>query len=1164
VRIDELSLQAFGPYTQVKLTLPGPFTLIHGPNEAGKSSLMRAITALLFGIPERTRDNFRHDYGQLRIGATLSRAGGETLTVVRRKGKTATLLDASGRPLDERSLAQFCGPLDESTFTTLFCLDHERLRQGGINLLAGGGEVGHSLFEAGTGLVGLKNALQQIEKEARELFRPQGSQPVINRALSRHAEARKRVRDSALRGDDWKKGYQAVEDARRELSECQAASHQVQRELERLGRITRNLPLLGRLARATDELAGLATVPLLPDDAASRRASAEAELHTRTARMEALDATLARLQQALAATEVDERVLAGSADIEALFADLGGWRHAAQDLPQRVQKRDHFRTAVALKRASLPPAALEPVDAGRLRKLILAHGPLASKVEELEAQARELDAAAHRDREHLTRAAVRIDTDPMRAGLDWVRALGPVEDRLREARTELDLLQASTSAALGSLGWWQGDAGAFERLVLPTKERIEAAEQELAEVAAADQRLASTLASKRMEGQQLATERAALEAAGEVPTAARVTEARLARQMVWNEMKAVYVEGRPSAGRPLWSDHETATREADRLVDALHTDVQRVTEYTMLGRRLDRIEAELVELQGQETAGRARRDQLEATWQTHWSTCLAAPRQPREGLAWLNRREELLRALQQARRLAGTVATLASQVREGEDLLARLFPDEHGPLSVRLAAAARRCDQAEARNLARREVEQRLEEREQALSVARQRGEAARQKEQQWQVAWTAALGPWGETSPAEVEGMLSRREELAAADASLSEEQKRIDGINQRLAAFTRRAAELTSALAPTLAGQDPAAASEALYRKLGTAQRAQQSRDSMLEQVARHQEEMAACRQAWKTAEDRLAALCLAAGCRREALPQVERQSARRRLLETEAADLQSQLVELNGPDLAKVVDEARAEDRDGLPGRIASLQERLAVLDQQRQDLTQREVKLDLALRAMDGGDRAAVAAQEAQEALAEIRDGAESYIRLVAAQFFLRRAIEAWRERNQGPLLSRASALFPRLTRGSFSAIRTSFDDKDRWVLVGIREDGTEVPVDGMSEGTVDQLYLALRLGALERHLGSSEPIPLVLDDILIHFDDERAVAALEVLEAVSHHTQVLFFTHHQHLAGLAREALGSRLQTLELGGQARGGSSQEGQLNGSILSSDPSMGIGAMR
>ncbi len=75
---------------------------------------------------------------------------------------------------------------------------------------------------------------------------------------------------------------------------------------------------------------------------------------------------------------------------------------------------------------------------------------------------------------------------------------------------------------------------------------------------------------------------------------------------------------------------------------------------------------------------------------------------------------------------------------------------------------------------------------------------------------------------------------------------------------------------------------------------------------------------------------------------------------------------------------------------------------------------------------------------------------------------------------------------------------------------------------MSEGTQDQLYLALRLASLRDQLNHHEPWPFIVDDILIKFDDRRALATLEVLEEIGKQSQEILFTHHAHLIELARE------------------------------------------
>ena len=91
-----------------------------------------------------------------------------------------------------------------------------------------------------------------------------------------------------------------------------------------------------------------------------------------------------------------------------------------------------------------------------------------------------------------------------------------------------------------------------------------------------------------------------------------------------------------------------------------------------------------------------------------------------------------------------------------------------------------------------------------------------------------------------------------------------------------------------------------------------------------------------------------------------------------------------------------------------------------------------------------------------------------------------------------------------------------------MLAGIRPDGERVHVEGMSNGTRDQLYLALRLASLEKYMESSEPMPFIVDDILVDFDDERSEAALNALAELAKKTQVILFTHHSRVVEQARK------------------------------------------
>jgi uncharacterized protein YhaN len=120
------------------------------------------------------------------------------------------------------------------------------------------------------------------------------------------------------------------------------------------------------------------------------------------------------------------------------------------------------------------------------------------------------------------------------------------------------------------------------------------------------------------------------------------------------------------------------------------------------------------------------------------------------------------------------------------------------------------------------------------------------------------------------------------------------------------------------------------------------------------------------------------------------------------------------------------------------------------------------------------------------------------------------------------------LFTLVTERRFVGLEPDYGSGDKPVLVGVRENGEKVPLAGLSDGTQDQLYLALRLASLEKFSADGEPLPLLVDDALVNFDNNRARAALKVLGDLAAATQVIFFTHHQHMVYLAGEAVAGQI------------------------------------
>jgi uncharacterized protein YhaN len=364
-----------------------------------------------------------------------------------------------------------------------------------------------------------------------------------------------------------------------------------------------------------------------------------------------------------------------------------------------------------------------------------------------------------------------------------------------------------------------------------------------------------------------------------------------------------------------------------------------------------------------------------------------------------------------------------------------------------------------------------------------------------------------------------------------------RIASLENATVQFEQEVAALVESVAPDLRGVTADQAVAQLQTRLTQAQTNAAQRQTLEQQRSQEQEQLDASLSAIRAARADLVRLFEAAkSTTREELIAAEEKAAKARDLARDRDELLRALAPLSG---GLPLEEFVAQ-LDGI--QIDDLSSQASVLGIQIGEkeaiIAQRQAEkgmLQAELNAMDGGEKAAQAHEEAQEAAAEIESLAARYLRLRLASGILRRQIERYREENQGPVIRRASELLPRLTRNSFSGLKTGFDEKDRPVLLGLRASGEEVPVTGMSEGTRDQLYLALRLASLERQMESGEPIPFVLDDILISFDNDRARDTLRVLADLCSRTQVLFFTHHTHLIDLAREAVPKGLLQLhELG------------------------------
>jgi len=1156
IRIARLDLLRWGHFDDRRIELgpTGALHVVYGGNEAGKSTTRRAIGALLFGVPERTTDRFGRPGGELRIGARLE-LDGVPVELIRRKGRKDTLLAADGRTvLDPAPLERALGSLTGEVHAGLMEITHASLVEGGEDLLEGRGAVGESLFAAAAGTTRLHRLMRELEEEADGLFTPRGRKKTLNSALAAHQTAARALRDAAVRApefDQRRREVSELDDAHRHAGEALA---DIEREIARLERLRGALPLVARRAAALAEAAELADASVLGADAPERRGAAERARETALARAGTAERALARRREQLAGLVVDEPLVAAAP----LVADVAARRTA---LRQDAAARDDLAAEIAADRArltalleglrgalggrSLEAVELDDVARERLEACLAARAGIDRAVQDaaraLEDAARRAEADAVVDD---TRAVA--DEGPLTAAIRAARGAGAPEEAADAARARERAARARADVITARLHPAATDAAALARLPVPAAPIVEALltehgrlDAEHADLDADRDRHVAALA-------ELQAERAAV--GGELTSLLdddALAVARHERDARWTAIRDAIDAGELPDPRAL-DDFEDELREADDLAD------HRVRHANEMG-LLASIDA-AIERQVREGEALAARDAalteavaaLAAAWSQAWAPVGELVPAPEAAAAWLGDRREVLMLLddaagaaEEAERAEALAARHAAALREAlEATGVTPAPGAHVTLAALLEQASEQVDALrEAREGAVRAAEAARRSADD-LATARTRHERALAEAADWRSQWETLRDGCGldpDLSADDALGALRRLADAVVLQRSIDERERRVAALAGRVAAFSTDVAAIVADVAPELAGREAAATAAVLAERLETARAVAHDRAAAEQEITERENERAEARAEAGEAEEHLAALRKAAGASDDAgLVRAEERSARAAALRVELARLAGEIAQAGGTDVDTVAAEVAELDADAVPAQLDELATGAARRRAERDEAFERLTRARDELARLEGSEEAPRAAQAAAGQLAEVRALAERYARARLAQRVLRDAIERYRADHEGPMLRRANELFPALTRERFSALITEFDEDDKSVLVAVTAAGERRRVEQLSDGTREQLFLALRLAAIERYVEASGAVPVVFDDVLLESDDPRARRILAALAELAARTQVLVFTHHRHLVALAREAVPSdRLDVVAL-------------------------------
>ena len=1158
MRLLRLSLLRFGSFTDTELdfaSTPQGLHLVFGPNEAGKSTALRALSAFFYGIPQRSPDAHLHSYSQLLLGASLE-ISGERQTWLRKKGRKNTLSAETGEAVGgARMRAALCGVGQES-FESAFALDGSRLRAGGQSLAEGSGETGQVLFDASSGGPAVERVLMALHAEADELFKAgRATKPLLNATLAKHAECKAAVKLRVTDPAKYAEQEQELANKRKQKALHDERLRELRAEQARLSRAKAVLPSLQHRAACLERLQQLAGAEHLAPDLGARRQRVEGELRESDAEVRSWADVQARGRARLEALGAPEALLAVlPAELGALEDMIGRERKALADLPKRRESLAARTQEVdaALSRLGMQSVAdaarfiVSPQVSQRIHQLATKRPPSTDEADE---QLAEAVARAEASESAVRDVGAPPDVTKLERRLERARRQGDLDQRLASLRQQIQSQERQLERRLSALSPWAGSAEELLALRLPEPGSLEPLRRREQDATDAQLRLADREREQRAAREEAEAQLQALVQGQGVISEADLDGARAERARLFATLRPALRSAKTSSEAQV-RQYEGAVAAADTVADRLRREAERVerraqceAEVQRRQRDLARVDAERSELAGQTQA-------LRADLERRFAAMGFAPESLAAAHDWLVQAQLVVDALQDVDALKEECAQLAAlragELRAlgeclGEDLanlpLAEAVDRAVARVELHRAHATKHATAMATRDAAAAQ-----------RAAAERRVAQARKKASEWSEQWREAVGGLGlgeAPAPELVLSMLREAQHLSGLDAARQDLEGRIAGILRDSAELKDAVARMCTALDYPAEGAPTIALAERIAQDARAARSREVQREALRQELRDGQDALDRVTALRDHAQGEFDALLAEAGAKsREELLEAEERAAERSTLLAELRNCEAALRQAGeGVALEALLVETAGWDLVAVRTRLAEIEEELEFLDEERQGLTGdiRGLTDALSLLATDAG---ALAADTAWANVSVARELAERWVRLRLAAVVLSREIERFREENQGPLLRRATELFGQLTEGRYPTLRSELGDDDRYLLRAIRSDGRSLHVQELSEGTRDQLYLALRLAGYERHLHEGTELPLVLDDVLASFDDDRGRAALRVLAQVAARGQVLLFTHHESVvreaeALLAGDVCVHRLQKPALAADALG-------------------------
>lgn len=290
---------------------------------------------------------------------------------------------------------------------------------------------------------------------------------------------------------------------------------------------------------------------------------------------------------------------------------------------------------------------------------------------------------------------------------------------------------------------------------------------------------------------------------------------------------------------------------------------------------------------------------------------------------------------------------------------------------------------------------------------------------------------------------------------------------------------------------------------------------------------DERAGLESALEAANTDVANLLNASGCENaDQFRELATRTEVRRRLERELDGLKTTAPDLFGARAGEIDSSLDSVEPEGLQADLTAFEEKLQQVSEERNAAMREEGEVRGALKQMETEDKVARLHARIDELTERIREEARQWSVLTVARSLLDQTREEFQEQRQPSLLQTASGYFSKMTLGRYSGVRAVIGEER---FEAIAADGRSVPPEHLSRGAAEQLWLSIRFALIDEY-GTRSRLPVVLDDLLVNFDPQRARAACSAITALAERQQVIFLTCQPSAVAMLEAAAAERPAT----------------------------------